>query len=360
MTCLISVLNDSVYPCDYNKDKFFRGFMIDAPRGVESMEYYFRLIDFCQKEEFNSIIFRLTDDQGSAYFFTSHPELKMCEGALTADELGKLVAYSQSRGIELIPEIESFGHSKYITQTEEYKFLNDGPVGAEFNALSPVNDATIGLMKDLYTEIASIFPGGYIHIGCDEVNWGASEMSKNALKARSKPRIWAEYVNKLNECVKSLGKKAIIWGDVPIYHEKDVLDLLNRDILLKNKYLSDNFRKLARLIAPYRESVTRNKGDFDDFLSTLNFIEYNYNRQNELLEFVHSKRRDLKSVETYLKKVAMEDQEQLSTIWSAWCQGRRCNPNEVVNDCMWSFGVASGYSKHLSENPSKFIKILRK
>jgi hypothetical protein len=494
--------------------------MIDAPRGVESIEYYFRLIDFCQKEEINSIIFRLTDDQGSAYLFTSHPELNMCQGAFTAGEVRTLIEYAQARGIEMIPEIESFGHSKYITQTEKFKFLNDGPAGADFNALCPVNDEAFGLMKELYTEVAAIFPGRYIHIGCDEVNWGSSEMSKKALKAESKHQIWAEYVNKLNECVKSLGKKTIIWGDVPIYHEKDVLDLLNRDIvvmdwnywetdkakiegvvnrvldkgfsliacpavswcawgprvgelqfqninayaevygklkspnnlgiilsnwvpkrylqnsqwdtytiaakiiknngnynymdaiptfvkehfganydanwgkvfrtvyeetpqagcgrndhmkfspwasekdirdiLLKTGRLPDHFSKLINHLTTYRDQVTRNMGDFDDFLLTLKFIEYNYNRQNGLLEFVNSKERDLQSVETYLKNVAMEDQAQLSKIYSAWCQGRRCNPSEVVKDCMWSFKAASDYSKHLSENPIEFVKMMRK
>ncbi len=72
--------------------------MIDAPRATESLDYYFRLIDFCRKEQINTIIFRLTDDQGSAYLFTSHPELNMREGAFTAAELKKLIDYAQNAG----------------------------------------------------------------------------------------------------------------------------------------------------------------------------------------------------------------------------------------------------------------------
>ncbi|MCK9618667.1 MAG: family 20 glycosylhydrolase [Lentimicrobiaceae bacterium] len=516
---LLSFLSYNVKSMNLKNDKPFRGFMIDAPRGVETMDYYFRLIDFCRKEELNSIIFRLTDDSGSAYLFTSHPELNMCEGAFTASELRTLIKYAQTRGIQMIPEIESFGHSKYITQTEKFKFLNDGPAGADFNALCPVNGATLSLMKDLFTEVAAIFPSQYLHIGCDEVNWGASEMSKQALATKSRHQIWAEYVNKLNGCVKSLGKKIIIWGDVPIYHEKDVLDLLNRDIvimdwnywetdkakiegvantvlnkgfkliacpavswcawgprvgelqfkninayaevygklnnpnnlgiilsnwvpkrylqncqwdtytiaskiiknngnynymdaipafvkehfganydanwekifrtvyeetpqagcgsnanlkfspwasekdimdiMLKARKLPGHFSELINLLTPCRGQVIRNMGDFDDFLLTLKFMEYNYNRQNELLAFINSGKVDLNAVETYLKKVAREDQNQLSKIYSAWNSGRRINPNEIVKDCMWSFYIASDYSKHLSENPSEFIKILK-
>jgi N-acetyl-beta-hexosaminidase len=53
-----------------------RGFMIDAARTVERMDHYYRFIDFCAEWGFNTLIFRLTDDEGSAYQFQSHPELK--------------------------------------------------------------------------------------------------------------------------------------------------------------------------------------------------------------------------------------------------------------------------------------------
>ncbi len=223
--------------------------MIDAPRATESLEYYFRLIDFCQKKQLNTIIFRLTDDQGSAYLFTSHPELNMREGAFTAAELKELIGYAQKQGIEMIPEIESFGHSLYITQTKRYKFLNDSSPGYDYNALIPVSDTTLKLMKDLYTEIAAIFPSPYFHIGCDEVNWGGSELSKNALKTRNKNQIWAEYVNTLNGYVKGLGKKTIIWGDVPIYVEREVLDLLDRDMVIMDWNYRENRKEIVDSIA---------------------------------------------------------------------------------------------------------------
>ena len=137
--CFIFYFSPNIYSMEKDgRDKPFRGFMIDAPRGVETLDSYFRLIDFLHKEKFNSLIFRLTDDQGSAYLFTSHPELNMCEGALSEKEIKKIIKYAQKKGIEIIPEIESFGHSKYITKTKKYKYLNDGPAGADFNALCPM------------------------------------------------------------------------------------------------------------------------------------------------------------------------------------------------------------------------------
>lgn len=508
-------------PTDYKRDEPFRGFMIDAPRAIETMEYYFRLIDFCHEEGLNSIIFRLTDDEGSAYYFKSHPELKTCKGAFTTQELKKLIKYADNKGIEMIPEVESFGHAKYIIETGRYKFLNDGAKGKEFNSVCPVSDTTLNLMKDLYTEIAAIFTSHYFHIGCDEVNWGAGEMSKKALETNSKSRIWATYVNTLNEYVKSLGKKTIIWGDVPIYHDKEVLDLLNRDVvimdwnywetdktkvdsiaktilsrgfqligcpavswcrwgprvgdsqfeninayadvycnmdntnnlgiilsnwvpwrylqnsqwdtytiaakILKNKgnyhymdalpefmknhfgitwdsnwekiyriayekapqsfcaqndslklfpwsseqnikdilekniLLENPFSEIKNLLLSYKERVKRNKPDFNDFLLTIQFLEFINNRQNNLLTFAGSGKTDMNSIKTYIEKVALEDSIFMSKTNSAWGQGRRSKPDEkqIEEDYMMSFYRASEFSKKLSGDPIELLKILK-
>jgi hypothetical protein len=500
-------------------EKVFRGFMIDAPRGAETIEYYFRLIDFCQKEGLNSVIFRLTDDQGSAYLFTSHPELKMCEGAFSAKELKTIIDYAQKHGIEMIPEIESFGHSRYITETKRYKFLNDGPPGEDFNALCPVNDSTLSLLRDLYTEVASIFPGPYFHIGCDEVNWGSGGLSKKALESKSKAQIWAEYVNKLNGCLKNIGKKTIIWGDVPLYNEIEVLDLLDKDMVImdwnywesdkekiqslaqtvlskgfkligcpavswcawgprvgekqfqninayadvygnlnhsnnlgiflsnwvpkrylqgsqwdtytiaaeilrnkgnyhfmdaipqfvkdhfgakydakwekafsaiyrvtpqwgcghedslkffcwrsgkeiknivaENRHVENKFSEISKLLTACKKEVTKNRHDFDDLLLTIEFMEYNFNRQKDLLDFIHSRRTDQESVKAYLKKVASEDQQMLSKINLAWSIGRRTKPSATETDFMWSFNLAASFSRHLNEKPEDFMKILK-
>jgi hypothetical protein len=143
----------------------------------------------------------------------------------------------------------------------------------------------------------------------------------------------------------------------PWYSEKRI-----RDVILNSRYMKSRFSDLKNRLLLCRDSVTLNKGDFDNFLLTVEFIEYNYNRQNGLLAFVDSGKTDLKSVEFYFKKVAFEDQIKLSEIDSAWKLGRRGKPYLIGvddEDYMWSFYTASNYSKHLSENPSEFIRILK-
>ena len=102
-----------------------RGLMVDAGRVPELLDYYRRVIDFCAEWELNTLHFRLTDDQGSALRFRSVPDLVTHKNAFTPDQLRSLADYAKHHGVDLIPEIESFGHTGYITRSPAYAHLLD-------------------------------------------------------------------------------------------------------------------------------------------------------------------------------------------------------------------------------------------
>lgn len=90
-----------------------RGLMLDAGRVPEKLEYYRRMVEFCAEWGFNTLQFRLADDQGSALRFTSVPGILTHKNAFTGDQLRSLAEYSRSRGVDMIPELESFGHTGF-------------------------------------------------------------------------------------------------------------------------------------------------------------------------------------------------------------------------------------------------------
>jgi hypothetical protein len=132
-----------------------------------------------------------------------------------------------------------------------------------------------------------------------------------------------------------------------------------KNIVAANKHLKNKFSEISKLLTICKKEVTQNKHDFNDLLLTIKFIEYNYNRQNDLLDFIHSKKTDPESIKAYLKKVASEDQQMLSKINMAWSNGRRIKPSTTDKDFMWSFNLAAGFSKHLDEENEEFMKILK-
>ncbi|OGV93209.1 MAG: hypothetical protein A3K19_23765 [Lentisphaerae bacterium RIFOXYB12_FULL_65_16] len=215
-----------------------RGWMLDAARLVERSSHYRRTIELCAEWGLNAIVFRLTDDQGCAMRFESHPELVTHPNALSVAEMRELVAYGDAKGVMLIPEIESFGHTQYITAVPQYADLVDRDLEdkrhASFNGVIPVHPKTLQLMADLYRETAAIFTCPYLHGGCDEVNWGGAVMTREAIAKSSRGVVWAEYINRLCELCKSNGKEFIIWADhvVGRASEEGALDRLNKDIIL--------------------------------------------------------------------------------------------------------------------------------
>lgn len=207
--------------------------MIDAARQPENLSYYHRQIDFTADWGLNSLLFRLADDQGCAVRFERRPGLVTHQHALARSQVAELVAHARERGIELIPEVESFGHTRYITEAAAYADMSDrDPSDPEFNGLCPVHPQALPLMADLYAEAAELFPGRYLHGGCDEVNWGGSALSREALKSRSRQQVWSDYLNALNDIARELNRELIIWADHVMRKEPEILLALDKSIIL--------------------------------------------------------------------------------------------------------------------------------
>lgn len=211
-----------------------RGLMVDAARVPESLDYYHRVIDFCSDWELNTLHFRLADDQGTALRFSSVPNLVTHVDAFTPDQFRGLVEYGKAHGVDLIPELESFGHTGYITRSPAYAHLLDSePQGdSEFTGMIPVHPETAELFEKLFREVAGIFPSRYLHGGCDEVNWGGSALSRKALQSKTRSQLWADYLNALNQFAEALDKELIVWGDFVVHKEPGILGQLNKSIVI--------------------------------------------------------------------------------------------------------------------------------
>ncbi len=239
------------------------GLMVDAARLPESMEYYRQVVEFCADWGLNTLQFRLTDDQGSALRFTSVPGLMTHRNAFTPEQLRSLVEYGQHHGVDLIPEVESFGHTGYITRSPKYAYLLDRKTesSSSFSGVIPVNPETLELFNKLFREVAAIFPSIYFHGGCDEVNWGGSTLSVKALQTKTRAQIWAEYLNSLNQICEGLGKEFIVWGDFVLHKQPEILGLLNKKIIIMDwNYWETNAAKIEEPLRNVRANGSRGIG----------------------------------------------------------------------------------------------------
>jgi hypothetical protein len=258
-----SLLSQAVQARATAASERIRGLMVDAARVPESLDYYRRVIEFCADWGFNTLQFRLTDDQGSALRFASVPDLVTHPDAFTPDQLKRLVEVARSHGVDVIPEIESFGHTGFITRSARYAHLLDqNPSGsAEFTGIIPVLPETLQLFEKLFGEVAAIFPSTYLHAGCDEVNWGGSAQSRTALKTKTRTQIWAEYLNALNKMSEGLGKQMIVWGDYVLQKEPGILAELDKSIVIMDwNYWDTNALQFHDALEKVRKNGSRGIG----------------------------------------------------------------------------------------------------
>lgn len=185
-----------------------RGVMADLARLKEKDEYYFKLIDFMSQYKFNALFLHLTDDQGAPIELKSHPKLTS-DYPLTHGTIKKLVAYAAQRHIDIIPEIEAWGHAGWVTTHPEYKDISeDGP------DLCTTNPKTWDFIREIFQDICDLFPSRYIHGGSDEAKFGKCPTCLAEKEKHGDLHLVGEHVKRTAEIIHELGRIPIIWADV--------------------------------------------------------------------------------------------------------------------------------------------------
>ena len=97
------------------------------------------------------------------YAFRKHPLIGPEDGSLRPEELAQLVAQGKSRGIEILGNQQSFGHSGHILAIARY-----APLRETADVLTPMKEETYQLLDDLYSEVCPVLPFEMFNVCCDE------------------------------------------------------------------------------------------------------------------------------------------------------------------------------------------------
>jgi len=210
------------------EERPINGIMIDCSRLLEKHDYYYRLIDFMDEWEINTLLLHFSDDHGMSIALPGYEKLAHPK-AFTPEQITELINYADKKGIEIIPELEVFGHTRFITDHPDYHDLYVGERSDKiiFNALDPLNSQSIELMRSMIGEVANLFPSKYLHLGCDEVNLsglGLHDKNKEA-------EIWSNYVNTMIAITLENQKTPMIWSD-HVRKDPGVADMLNKNVVL--------------------------------------------------------------------------------------------------------------------------------
>ncbi len=203
-----------------------RGLMLDPARLTEKHSFYFDMLPQMARWGMNTLWWHFVDSQGLRLKIDSHPELAS-PYAFTKAEMRRFIATAARLGIDVVPEVESLGHARYITGLPQYAHLANGP-----DSLCPSHPQTLELLGEIIPEVAELFASPYFHAGLDEVDV-LTGCPRCRRRTRGKPHWfpYAEHTKAIHRIVTDCGKRMIMWGD-HVEKDPEMLDVLPRDIVI--------------------------------------------------------------------------------------------------------------------------------
>ncbi len=245
-----------MFPAVSIKDKprfAYRGMHLDCARHFFSVEEVKKYLDVMAIYKLNRLHWHLTEDQGWRIEIKKYPKLTQIGafrngtmvgkdfssndgvrygGYYTQDQIREVVAYAESLGIVIIPEIDLPGHMLGALAAYPELGCTGGPYevwtkwGVSDQVMCPGKENMFTFLEDVFTELMELFPSEYIHIGgdeCPKTEWEkcpACQARIKALGIKGDSKHTAEqylqsYVTaRVQKFLNDHGRKIIGWDEV--------------------------------------------------------------------------------------------------------------------------------------------------
>lgn len=216
----------------------WRGLLLDCSRHFMEKEFVKRYIDLLALYKMNVLHWHLTEDQGWRIAIDKYPKLTSIGawrddgnggkygGFYTKEDITEIVTYAEERGVTIVPEIELPGHSQAALAAYPQFSCTGGPfeVETEWGVFKEIycagNDSTFVFLEDVLTEVITLFPSEYIHIGGDEVpkyRWeNCSKCQKRIADEglHDEHELQSYFIGRIGRFLASKGKKMIGWDEI--------------------------------------------------------------------------------------------------------------------------------------------------
>jgi len=215
-------------------DAAYRGLMIDLARQWHDVQTIKKIIDLAAYYKINFLQLHFTDYQSYTLPSKKYPKLSTPNRHYSFDELEELEAYSQLRGVTIIPEIDVPGHSSpFIKKYPEIFAIKDTIANPWI--INMGKEEVYEAMDDLIEEVLSVFKTTpYFHIGGDEAIFTSVDKDPDVQAYIAKHNIgqdvhelYRHFLVRLNNIVKKHNKQMCVWegfgpdGDIEI--PKDII-----------------------------------------------------------------------------------------------------------------------------------------
>lgn len=132
----------------------------------------------------------------------------MAEARYSQAEVRAIIDYARERHIDVVPNMELYGHLHDLFRMETYADLSVLPHGGEFKG----EDPRIGpLLEDWIGQMARLFPSRFFHMGFDET-W---LIEREAAKVKADPaELYLKRLKEVAGIIERNGKRPLAYADI--------------------------------------------------------------------------------------------------------------------------------------------------
>jgi len=220
----------------------YRGFMMDMshtqlPRIDEIKEQ----IDFLARWKANQYYFY----SEASIELDGYPIL-MADARFTKEQVKEIIDYARIRHIDVIPNMELYGHLHDLFRLEHYSDLAVIPHGGEFSPGRPEIEAITG---DWIRQISQLFPSPFFHIGFDET-WLIEKEAKKMNQSADK--LYLKMLNQTVALVENQGKTPLACADMMQKFPSIIPEISKNIMAVAWHYFPLDKNEYEPLLAPFR------------------------------------------------------------------------------------------------------------
>lgn len=239
-------------PCAAINDKpsySWRGMHLDCSRHFFTKAEVKTYIDYLAFYKLNTFHWHLTDDQGWRIEIKQYPKLtsissqrkqtlvgkpgknnvydkKPYGGFYTQADIKEIVAYAATRHVTIVPEIEMPGHALAALAAYPELSCKGGSfeVGDTWGVYDDVfcagKEQTFQFIENIISEVCTLFPGKYIHVGGDECpkeRWKTCPQCQARIKKehlKDEHALQSYFITRIEKFVNGKGKQIIGWDEI--------------------------------------------------------------------------------------------------------------------------------------------------
>jgi hexosaminidase len=195
----------------------YRGTMVDISHGpLPTEQETKRQLDFLARWKANQY-YLYTED---SIELSGYPLLNP-DGRLTQDEVRRIVSYGRQRHIDVIPNLDLYGHQHDLFRIEQYSELSDEPHGTEFD---PGNPKVMPLLTDWVNQLADLFPSPFVSIGFDET-FQIDQATQAPGAAVTPAALFVKQLTAVTRLFQKRGKHVMAYDDIMVKYPQMIPDL---------------------------------------------------------------------------------------------------------------------------------------